>query len=552
MSFVYRLAFLAVLTFYCTCGRAQNALLYSKPLAETTGKRPATQGEKPTAPGLYDLGKIVEIELVMHDENWKKKLNFWKKQNLGDRVLATLKVNGMTYDSVGVRLKGNSSYFGPAREDKKKLPFNIKVSETKKGQSIEGKYETLKLSNLFRDPSYLREALSYAIARDYVSAPDCNFARLTVDGDYYGLYNLTESVDEQFGKDEFQSTDGLLVKCDPESKNPPPSTCPVGVGANLTYLGEDSLCYAARYEVKKSDYGWRQLINLTKALQDEKQDLGNHLNVDEALWMLAFNNALANLDSYLGLFCHNYYLFQDDSGIWRPVVWDLNLSIGGFRLVEQNKVLTDEQLTTISPFLHFSNRNEDRPLVLRLLDRPLYRKMYVAHLKTIYEEQMASGLYRKRAEKIRSLITPLVVQEPNPLYPVETYTLNYHSSVDVQGGAVIGIEDFFKRRTEYLGAHPLLVKPTPVIADHSASRDGEKVIISLSLGDGEAAEAVWVAHRAENAGTFRYARLEPVADSNYSVTLPAAQIKDYFLVAEGSISATVLPARSAREWFTVK
>ncbi|MCO1337264.1 CotH kinase family protein, partial [Microbulbifer sp. OS29] len=69
-------------------------------------------------------------------------------------------------------------------------------------------------------------------------------------------------------------------------------------------------------------------------------------------WMLAFDNALANLDSYLGAFCHNYYLFKDPSGIWRPIIWDLNLSLGGFRLVDQKTVLTNDQLYTLSPFLH--------------------------------------------------------------------------------------------------------------------------------------------------------------------------------------------------------
>ncbi|MEO0734004.1 MAG: CotH kinase family protein, partial [Bacteroidota bacterium] len=196
-----RLPLLLILTFLGTCGRAQN---------------------------LYDLDHIVDIELEMFEDNWKKQLNAWKKQNLGERTLATLKVDGITYDSVGVRLKGNSSYYAPARAEKKKLPFNIKVSHTKKDQRIADKYKTLKLSNVFRDPSYLRESLSYAIARDYVPAPGCNYARLTVNGDYFGLYNLTESVDENFWMEEYGSESGVMFKCDPESKDPPPDSCPPG------------------------------------------------------------------------------------------------------------------------------------------------------------------------------------------------------------------------------------------------------------------------------------------------------------------------------------
>lgn len=501
---------------------------------------------------LYALEHIVEIELEMHDEHWKRKLNAWKKQLQKKRVTATLRVDGVTYDSVGVRLKGNSSYFAPARAEKKKLPFNIKVSYTDKEQRIEGKYQTLKLSNLFRDPSYLRETLSYQILRDYMAAPECNYARLTVDGEYYGLYNLTESIDENFWAEEFATTNGIMFKCDPESKEDAPESCPPGIGANLAYIGRDTACYAARYELKKSDYGWSELMDLSETVTKESEDLNEILNVDEALWMLAFDNALANLDSYLGAFCHNYYLLKDETGVWRPIVWDLNLSVGGFRLLDEKRILTDEELVTLSPFVHFSDRNKDRPLILRLFDKPLYRKMYVAHLKAIHDEQFATGLYDERAKKIRDVISAQVIQEPNPLYPTENYTLNYHGTVDVSGGEVIGVAEFFKKRGAFLEGHKLYAQPVPAISDHSAVKSGDEVTVSVSLEEGDSGFPVWVAHRKKGAGTFAYRRLKAEADGNYTTTLPAGAIEEYFLVAEGRISAAVLPARSAREWFSVK
>lgn len=503
------------------------------------------------AAAFYALDRIVDVELKMHDPYWKRKLNAWKKQYDESRVLATLTIDGVRYDSVGVRLKGNSSYFAPAREDKKKLPFNIKVNYTAKDQRVAGRFKTLKLSNVFRDPSFLREALSYQIARDYLAAPQCNFARLTVDGDYFGLYNLTESVDRAFWADHFATgEEGIMFKCDPENKDPAPDSCPPGRGANLAYLGQDTACYAARYELKKADYGWAELIELTQAVTDEKRDLNRVFNVDEALWMLAFDNALSNLDSYLGAFCHNYYLIKDRTGVWRPVVWDLNLSLGGFRALDPGQLLDDEQLLRLSPFVHFVERNERRPLILRLFDRPLYRKMYVAHLRTIYAEQFASGRYQERAAAIRETITPDVVREPNPLYPTETYTQNLHQTVDIKGGAVLGVEEFFEKRGAYLAAHPLFKSPVPEITDHAAVRNGEEVTISLTLA-AASDQPVWVAHRAAGAGTFAYAEARPEADGGYAVVLPAAHTEEYFLVAEGRAAATVLPARSAREWFVV-
>ena len=529
MSYAYRLLPLALVVLLGTCVRAQKG----------------NDGSD-----FYDLGHVVKVELEMHDPHWKKKLNAWKRNGSSDRITATLRVDGVRFDSVGVRLKGNSSYFAPVREDKKKLPFNIKVSYTDDGQRVEGKYRTLKLSNVYRDPSYLREAVSYAIARDYVVAPRCNYAQLTVDGDYFGLYNLSESVDEQFWTTNFGTEDGILFKCDPEDKKDGPATCPPSTGASLKHIGPDSICYESAYELKKSDHGWAELIDLTRAVSDEDSDLGEVLNVDETLWMLAFDNALANLDSYLGAFCHNYYLFKDAEGIWHPVVWDLNLSLGGFRFLTRNQQLDNEELLTLSPFVHFVDKNPNRPLITRLLGRPLYRKMYVAHLQTIVEEQFTSGRYAERATAIRETITPLVLQEPNPLYPTELYTQNYHGTVEIGGKPVLGIEEFFQRRGDYLRAHPLFAKPVPEITAHRAERGEEVTTVSITLGSEVASEGVWVAHRPAGSGTFRFTRAEG-AGTDYTLELPNGEIDDYFLVAEGKISAAVLPARSGREWFTV-
>ncbi len=502
---------------------------------------------------LYDLDRIVEVKLEMDDKHWHKKLMQYKRENSGDRTLATLYVDGVKYDSVGVRFKGNSSYYAAARKERRKLPFNIKVNHTDKEQMVDGEFRTLKLSNLFRDPSYVREALSYAIAGEYMAAPRCNYARLIVDGEYLGLYNLTESIDERFWETRFDTPqdEGLLFKCDPESKEAAPADCPDGIGASLKYLGEDSLCYAARYEIKKSDHGWHELLDLTKQLNDPGQEPEDFLNVDEALWMLAFNNAMVNLDSYLGMFCHNYYLFRDNSGYWRPVIWDLNLSFGGFRLLAEDEVLDDEELKKMSPFLHFSDKNPDRPLITHLFSRPLFRKMYVAHLKTIYDEQFADKQWEPRAEALRRSIQQLVADEPFPLYPAGNFEQNYITSVKTTDGSVVGLRELIDGRTDYLAGHPLFKKPPPAIADHGAVHNGDSVTVSVTLAEGVAAEAVWVAHRPAGTGGFHYAPATAEADGTYAVSLPASDIGEYFLVAEGRVSATVLPARSGVEWFSI-
>ena len=98
----------------------------------------------------------------------------------------------------------------------------------------------------------------------------------------------------------------------------------------MVYLGADSACYRNSYE-KKSKIGWTKLVQLTDILNNQPDEIAAILNVDQVLWMLAFNNVLVNLDSYTGRLAHNYYLYEDTTGQFNPILWDMNMSFGGFR-----------------------------------------------------------------------------------------------------------------------------------------------------------------------------------------------------------------------------
>ena len=96
----------------------------------------------------------------------------------------------------------------------------------------------------------------------------------------------------------------------------------------LVYLGEDSASYNQAYEIK-SDYGWKDLINLCNTLKNNINEIETVLDVDKALWMIAFDNIIVNLDSYIGIFAQNYYLYKDNTGRFNCVLWDFNESFDG-------------------------------------------------------------------------------------------------------------------------------------------------------------------------------------------------------------------------------
>ena len=132
------------------------------------------------AQSLYDMEKVQEIRIVFPTLDWDKKLDSLHTVDPDLRLVATkVNLNGVEFDSVGIRYKGNSTY-NPTRV---KNPLNIKLDFINGDQSYEG-VNTIKLSNGFMDPSFLREALGYQIVRQYMPASKANFMKVFVNDVY--------------------------------------------------------------------------------------------------------------------------------------------------------------------------------------------------------------------------------------------------------------------------------------------------------------------------------------------------------------------------------
>ena len=97
-----------------------------------------------------------------------------------------------------------------------------------------------------------------------------------------------------------------------------------------------------------------------------------------------------NLDSYNGRLCHNYYVYQDQEGIFQTIPWDMNLNFGGFRFVDEKTLLDVKKMQELSPMSNF--KNPKRPLISKLLANSMYRKIYIAHVRTILKENFSQNL----------------------------------------------------------------------------------------------------------------------------------------------------------------
>ncbi len=496
----------------------------------------------------FHKDSITIVKVYFEEPHWQDILDSLKEGGEEDRLQGKAYVNSQLFEEVAVRYKGNSSFHGAEKRGEIKLPLNIKFHKDNK---LPEGYDRLKLANGFRDPSFIREVLSYEIAGKYLHAPKANFAKVFVNDQYLGLYTSAEDVDKVFLKEHFGYHKGVMFKCDPIWNTQRPAHCPEGDKASLMYLGQDSLCYQGLYELK-SDHGWAELIRLTELLNSATgEELEQVLNIDQTLWLLAFNNVFVNLDSYIGAFSHNYYLYQDSFGLFHPIIWDLNLSMGGFTLLTEKEILKTEDLQEFSLFTGFND--EKRPLVSKLLKNDLYRKIYIAHVKTLLEENFLDSSIYVRIDTLRAFVDPYVTEDANKLYSYEDFVQNFDTTVLANGSPIIGLKELFGKRIDYLKEHPLLQRASPSITlvDHKKAEDKVRIIVDV-----EAADRVWLCYRAGTHYNFRRIPMlkeehHAAHEAQWIAELPAEEILEYYIIAEGEKAAALAPPRASKEFFTV-
>ncbi len=327
--------------------------------------------------GFYDINTINTIKITFEESNWDYLLDQLVSAGNKDRLMGSVAINGQVFDSVGVRYKGNSSY----RANQIKNPLNIKLDYIIDDQEIEG-YGTLKLANVYKDPSFVREALSYEIARKYMPASQANYTNVYVNGTHLGLYTSVQDVDKFFMRTHFGGDETVRVKGEIES-----NAMPGQMGGVWEYYGTDTTDYYDYYAME-SDHGCAKLVEFIDTLNNHNTYVDQVLNIDRHLWFLAFQNLLVNLDSPINN-PQNYYLFEDGTGRFNPIPWDLNESFGVFTTLQSGGNLNPYQLQHLSHVVNLTN--SEYPVIRKILSDDTYRLMYVAHIKTMLEDNISNG-----------------------------------------------------------------------------------------------------------------------------------------------------------------
>ena len=500
------------------------------------------------AQNFYQRDSIQVIEIFFSFSNWDAQLD--ANEATETYIYAdSIRINGTSFDSCGVRYKGNSSY-NPSNQ---KNPLRLELNTIKANQDYQG-FTDIKLSNGYKDPSMIREILTYQILENYMDCPRSNFARVYINGQYRGVYTNNESIKDDFNEAHYYADD-TYFKCNPVGGAGPGG----GTSPDLKYLGTDSTSYFNGYELQ-STYGWNRLVTLCNTLNNDFQNIESTLDIDRAIWMLAFNNVLVNLDSYNGAFRQNYYISWDKNGRFVPTVWDVNMSFGGFPGGTGSGAFTPSAL---DPFSNSTSVNH--PLIQQIMANPLYKRMYMAHVRTMVQEMFESGQYETWAQSLMALADSSVQADPYKFYSYNQF-LNSLTTAVAGGGpgggsSIPGIKALMDARAQFFSTNAAYLLQAPVILSHGATASPLNYGSTTTLIANVSNETnVYLGYRTDH--TLKFNRVQmyddgahndgAAGDHTYGVEMPVnGLLFEYYIYADNNNAGKFSPARAEHEFHTL-
>ncbi len=495
---------------------------------------------------VFDLG-VRQIEIFFSEPNWNDTLHAYYSNNLDQRLIAdSIIIDGEVDQNVGIKYFGNSSY----NTNNVKNPIDIQLDYIQNGQSID-RYNRLKLSNGFRDPSFVREILAYEIASDYMPAPKATYANLYINGNLIGLYSCIQSVDDDFTNENFYERRGPLFQLKNTGISVPGCSGQLGIFKHYS----DTNCYQKSYDMLSSN-DWQKLGNFLDTFNNHFSDVEVVMDIDRALWFMAFENLIVALDGPINSIAENLYLFKDNNGRFSPVLWDMNMSFGSFAAGLSNPV-SNNDLQELAVFHESANINNK--LTNKIFSNERYKKMYIAHMRTILNEKFANSFYLNRASFLQSLILNDFNSDPNSFYNQTQFTDNLNSSVGLN--PVIGLSELMSTRVSYLQSLTEFSANAPIISNinpnPAAVLPHTSVYITAQIAD---VNYAYLGYRFKFSDKFTKIQMyddgnngDGVAgDGIYGALLDVdARDIQYYIYAENNDAAIFSPERAEKEFHQI-
>lgn len=465
------------------------------------------------AQDLYDPSTIRIFNITFHDTNWLALL----RSNYASEteILADLEVDGVVYPSVGVRIRGNTSYTAlPTGSEK----FSLKISmdAVDADQELLG-YDTLNLNNGFRDPTFCREVVYNNFVAQFVPNPRANHALVTLNGENWGVYINVQQPDKRMLRDYFTNADGVRIRC---ANNPN--------GPGLRYNGSTSSGYTG-YEIQEAGGfadPYASLIEVcsvvTNGSLSDIDGIDAVFAIDPSIWSIVLENLLTDDDSYVNKGC-DFMTYRD------PVD-------GRTHLLQRD---ANETFTQATWAIDRNFTSSSRPVMNHLLDDPQLRQRFMAHYRTAAAD-LNWAYFEPLFNAQRAMIEAHVQADPKRIYSFANFQNNFASTVNLgvsglAGGTIIGLQSFVTQRQSYLAGLTELNARGPVIASVEAATltpdPGDPVWVSASVAPaGSAVASVVLFSRVDSTGVYQRTEMaddglsgdDAAGDGVYGALLPVS------------------------------
>ncbi len=196
---------MAIATAFCLL-----AVLFSDKLTDIVGGKGVNVEYESK---LFDTSEVIEIDIQMDEEDWNEMLSNAMSE---EYYTCDVIINGEKFSNVAIRPKGNTSLSAIAMDpDTDRYSFKLEFGHFVEGQTCYG-LDKLILNNNYADATNMKEAIVYDMYQ-YLDADASlyNYATLSLNGEYKGVYLALEAVEQSFMLRNYGTQDGEIYK--PES-----------------------------------------------------------------------------------------------------------------------------------------------------------------------------------------------------------------------------------------------------------------------------------------------------------------------------------------------
>lgn len=370
---------------------------------------------------IFPHDEVVEANIEIDEDTYAEMLNNATAEEI---VMADITYNGNTFENVGIRPKGNSSLRDVFQSDSDRYSFKVDFNYYLDDQNFYG-ITKLNLNNIFSDPSMMAEYLGYEMldSLDAVSSRT-TYVKLSINGEYFGLYLAVEQVNEEFLNENYSNSDGDLYKPDQ------------GTGSDLAYISDDGTDYTGLFPENADNSDNAEITELIKTIENGG-DLDSIFDVDSFLKYLAVSTMTIHQDSYQGGMFHNYYLY-DNNGIFEWISWDLNMIFNGF----PGTNMTDEQAIAYLIDEPVSGSMENYPLIQAIFENEENIEKYHEYLQILSEGYLEKDTFNEKVLSVYDMIKSYVETDPTSFFTYE----QFENGLFQEDGTQLGILAFAEQR----------------------------------------------------------------------------------------------------------